>query len=382
MERVEPEKEPKARKKREPSAAKRACAPSPERLVMGVLIGDNPATGDDVAAAWGLGALEARSTSIQILRLRIGTRQWELIQRCPLPDYNLGRVAGDFGPGTYCVKLAPGCPAHLRNKNATINVSEELARENGWGKVEAPAAPQAPDVYALQAARTAQNALQRGVDPLDLATMIQTAVDRALQARGPAAVPPDPMAQMQQMESMFSMMARLEKSVAARFGHKTEEDVPEQPWYMGLLQAATPVLGAIAANLTAPRAAAVPQPPPQNPGVPTLPPPQAAAPEAPVYQYSEADKAILSPAAATLRPFLPHLANLDKGQPASQLADELAPWIPPSLYGAVVRLSELAQQDTAALAGVIGSNLATERWRDVIGALAATLGPLMQEGEG
>ena len=102
-----------------------------------------------------------------------------------------------------------------------------------------------------------------------------------------------------------------------------------------------------------------------------------------MYQYTEEDQRILAPAAGTVKPFLGMIASMDRGQPAAELAGELGGWLPPATYPAVIHLAKLAQADPAALAGVLGANMATPRWADVVGALGQMIGEQMgTEGEG
>ena len=93
-----------------------------------------------------------------------------------------------------------------------------------------------------------------------------------------------------------------------------------------------------------------------------------------IDKITPADRALLQPALAMLKPFTGLLAKMDTaGKTASEVADELAGYIPGACMDAMCRLSGLADEHGAEILGLIGPAIMTERWKAILKELKITL---------
>ena len=96
------------------------------------------------------------------------------------------------------------------------------------------------------------------------------------------------------------------------------------------------------------------------------------------YNLSETDKQIIAGSVRMLRPFVPLLLKMDKGQPVDEMRDDLLQWIPAGSWPGVVRLHELVLEHGPGLLGsLIAPELGNERWASVVQELAETMLSMM-----
>lgn len=137
-----------------------------------------PTTGQELLKAWDIPGDAWNSESVKVSRCIPGTREIELLETLPFPEYDLEAIAGTYGPGRYLLNPGPG---PYSRKNCTINVSQEFAARAGWQTVPAPLRAQ-----EILSQRTFNDATQRGIDPAMLQLMIDAAVAKAAPPPPPA----------------------------------------------------------------------------------------------------------------------------------------------------------------------------------------------------
>ena len=337
-----------------------------------------PTTPTEMAEGWQIPAALVDSCSVKVFRCIEGTKQRELVGSMPVTRYDLAQIAGEFGPGKY---LVCGSGRPISTRNATILVSDHLAAANGWGKL--PEAQRVPEAYQAKAMETVNRAVELGVNPVDLAAMIQTAVDGALSKQPKA---PDPMDQMRSMVSMFGMMNELRESArglvdlapAAPATGSTMADLIRE-----MMPAVLPLVPQLIAAL---RPA-----PPALPARPTLPnarekaAPALEAPSMPKIELNPTDQKLVGQAVMMLRPFLPMLRRMEaamQDKSSADVAGDLIQWIPSGVFGAVVRLAELTKEHgPQLLAQLLAPEMGTPRWAEIVEELAAIILEAFKEDE-
>lgn len=356
----------------------------------GGFAGSNPVDGQELMAAWELPPDAWQTTTVKTVRPRPGTRIEEIVNSCPLPEWNLDDLAARFGPGTY--RVAPG-PGPYRTKTATIHVSDEYARACGWGA----APPAAPKAQELVAARTLQQAAAGPTNPLDLMAMIETMMDRreaALLARlTPQQQGGGPEAMMAMMMKGFELSTQMIRGSMETARTLTTPAEPREPATLAdvLLQMGPQILGTIQqAMATAParQAPPVPHRPAPPPTAGTLPPatPAPAAPPEPeptmrniseetraaVGTLTEQENQAIAPAVGMFEPYAGRLVPFLGTTHPSILAAQVAGYIGPEMVDSVQALAVVAETRPAIL-GLIHDRLASPEGLELVRSLAAKL---------
>lgn len=314
-----------------------------------------PVDGQELMAAWELPPEAWERTSVKTTRFRPGSQQMELLASQTIADWNLEDLARSYGPGTYRVQAGPG---PYRTKNTTITVSREFADQAGFA-----AAPQnitQPSPHELMAARTFQQATTGAVDPLQMAAMIQTAVDKALervQPKGDSSLD----LILKGFELANSLTTRSMETAKNMLGVSPTLEPSARTWADVALELGPSLLGtlqqAISSNRTAPQA---PAPPPHaNPAAPTL----------STHQEPQPMKQNLPPIHPAAVPLLKIMGNYAPmlinhlSSPASpeDLASQLAGLLGADLDPAVIAAAEQVKVEGPAVLAHAHPQLATDK---------------------
>lgn len=346
-----------------------------------------PTNPDELAFHWQIPSDELIQVSVKILRAVKGTRDEELVDEVAGTDFNLGPIAGRFGPGLYFIRGGGRYSAKI----AKVPISEELARKHGFGR-----APDLPSAADLAAQRTLSEAAKKPTDPLDLAAAMELAAKRAAReaiqeimpqlnmAGGPArvATPTDTMGQFREMMAfMNGIREDVRRDVERSMGVSKPEPEEPAPWWAGLVQSLGPVLQSMVASRQAAPAPYQPQAIPPAAPVQAVGMAQPAAPAADpamnkpqLPTLTPQEQAAAAPAVKALQPWAGQLLQLG-AQPitAEEASSELVGLIPPVFYEALVQFDDLAQAKGPGLLGYIHPDMATERWREILHALAENL---------
>jgi hypothetical protein len=339
-------------------------------------------------AAWSSSPREVESLSVLVFRHKIGTPEKELVDHIPVTEYEFRKVARDFGPGTYYLK---GSAGKFQTCNAKFIISDEFARNSGYGRLPEPPPP--PPPQDLVAARTLQSVSQAaGIAPENLFAAIDRAIENSLNQRlGNGVISQAPINPMQalndqmtavemQMNFMEKMEARVRRSIAGQT--ESPEGGDDLSWGGLIRELVKAAPGLIAAMRPAP-ASMNHQPIRPMPNVEMMPPPPAPD-QVPTHEgeamkiqesLSLEDRQLIGPAVEMLKPFTALLvrAASDQNRPAIKIADDLSGWVPPECYEAVIRLGQLTQERGPGMLGVIGHEFISERWSEIIQALARNL---------
>lgn len=346
-----------------------------------------PTNPDELAFHWQIPSDELIQVSVKVLRAVKGTRDEELVDEVAGTDFNLGPIAGRFGPGLYFIRGGGRYSAKI----AKVPISEELARKHGFGR-----APDLPSAADLAAQRTISEAAKKPTDPLDLAAAMELAAKRAareafqeflpqLNAAGsPARVmsPTDTMGQFREMMGfMNGIREDVRRDVERSMGISKPEPEEPAPWWAPIVQSLGPVLQSILASR---QASAVLHQPPATPPATPAPALGMAHPSAPsvepamnkpsLPQLTPQEQAIATPAVKALQPWAAQLLQLG-AQPitAEEASAELVGLIPPVFYDSLIQFDELAQVKGSSLLGYIHPEMATDRWCEILHVLAENL---------
>ena len=357
-----------------------------QNFATGKLLPAAPMNPDELAEAWQVGRDDVETVTIKVFRQRLGTLEQELMESVPLVHYDGERVAGNFGPGTYYLRAAPGKYGRMGSK---LVISEALARSCGYGRIPVTAAD-------MQAQRTLRQAADGPTDPLDLIAAIETVLDRreAERNRGQALAPApvDPLAamrtQFEQIQSMMAFMGSLEeraiKTVEMRMGRQdfipTAEDT-NSSLLEKLLPKALDIFGQMMANRNAaadpaPARVSVDQVRDQAERIKVVnPTPQPQQPEAPPMPALTPDEQkAIGGAVMMLRPFAAQLVDMANGPASdSEIVLELADYMPGPMIPSLKALAAVVAKHGPVALGFINPGLATDRWTRILPALIAEL---------
>lgn len=367
-----------------------AIAPPPSVPVgeQGQFAGSAPTTAQELMRAWELSQESWNTERVKVFRHVMGTRTEQLVHECPLPEWSLERIAGRLGPGTY--RMAPG-PGPNRSKSATVHVGPEYAQDCGWG--EAP--PEAPRASELVARRTMEQAVHGPTDPLALAQMIETIMERRerdlMQRIQPQNQGMDAMTLMLKgFEMSNMMMSKSMEAAKSLVGVGGEEKGPATIADV-LMQLGPDILKTLQAVVTAPRpmpqAQPGPRPMPQaQPG--PRPMPQALPEPKPepepqevemsqetrdaVLKLTQEEQDAIAPAIGLFKPYVGKLTPMLGKFPASLLAGNIAGYIGPDFVDATIALKIISERDRSIL-GVIAPELDSEEGLKLVQELADKL---------
>jgi hypothetical protein len=372
---------------------------------VGKILPNCPTTAEDLVEQWSIPASEAMGVRVNVLLQRPGDLNPQLMCTVPALEYDMEKLAGDFGPGLYFIK---GNPHRWAVHSARFEVSEAFARRAGYGRIPTRAA----DALAV---RTLQDATKGPSDPVELIAAVEALLDRKLAERGqvvqaqPAMMNPA-VAMQTQAESMMSflgvmdqmesrMMAIAERRAGLR---PLDEAVPESSTFLELAKAFAPHVGPILSGLFGRMTngpASERQRPAMPSGTPALPnsatQPAPAAPGAPVEQpmnptgplpaLNSDESAAIAPAVRMLKPYTGMLAQVarDANQTDSQIAAGLSSYIGPAAWGYMLSLAELVRVKGRGVLGYIGPELMeSDRWPNILQELAAMIREWMKEDGG
>jgi hypothetical protein len=347
-----------------------------------------PMTADELATQWNVGADDAETITVKVLRVILGTREMEFIASVPLVDWSGERIAAKFGPGTYFIRPASG---PYERHSSKIPISEAMAREAGWGRINRP---------SVAEAAAAQTILQAGEGPTDPKALVM-AVSQMMDAKledfkrsigqspqNGLILPQNPMdmavAQMEQTEKIMQMMERLEKraeeTVARRMG-MVKEDAAVPDTNASILVALLPKALEIFGNMMSGRN----QTPPvqqihqvnpvhqvAQPGGPAV--MQAAlAQEAPSMPLlSQEEQEAIGGAVAMLRPFAGQLVSMAASSlPDTGIVDELEGFIPGAMVPGLQNLAVVVAKYGPSVLSAIHPALASDRWASILPQLVA-----------
>jgi len=333
-----------------------------------------PTDGRELMQAWELPSEAWESTTVKTTRAIRGTQQMELLASQTLADWSLDELARLFGPGTYRVQAGPG--PHYR-KNSTITVSREYAANAGFSSV-----PVQTDPLQLQAASTFQKAQAGPVSPVELAAMIQTAVNNA-QAQNQTR----PDSYMEAIMKGFDLANSM--SMKAMESAKTMIGIPsyardaimggEVSWPQVVLELAPTILGTLSqvfthAQATQPQPGTTIQTQPQSQpsqAMPTLPPPQGAQAMTPNPPQAPSNFPPPPPETQPVLALMSNYAGLLQGhlsgpEPAESLAEQLANLVGPALDPSIIALAEYVKANGPAILGNAGPAFATDRAASVV----------------
>lgn len=353
----------------------------------GRILPNCPTTAEDLVEQWQIPSDDAYTVRVAVMKQEPGDPSPQLMSSVPVLDYDMGAIAGKFGPGLYFIK---GQPHKWAVHSARFEVSEAYARANGFGRVPARAVD-------LVAARTLQEATKGPSDPAALLAALETMVDRKIAETRPVAVETSSVQMVpleRQAESMFQVMNIMDKMenrmmaiAERRAGLRPETDpVPSGSSTMELVRALAPYLGPLVhrmfAGPVAPQQAAPHQvahqiahhqaapvePPKQNEAAMSLP------------ELTPDEQAKIAPTVRALKPYASMLATIpqDMSKPDAELADGLGSYIPPALYPAIMDLAAVVRLKGPGVLGYIDPALVHPRWPAILSELSSMLAGAME----
>lgn len=353
----------------------------------GKFASEYPTDGRELVLLWEMPETALHSERVKIARYLPGTQQTQLVGDCPIVDFDLGQVTRDFGPGRYLLKPGPG---QYSARTCTLNLSEEYARANGWRSV--PMLPkQEPTATDAYLADRMTRATREALPAVDVATMIELAVQKALAAQ-PRAQTPDPTTSV--MSGFELAMTMMDK--ARNFVNPAAAVVEKEPASLGdaLMAHGPQLLGILQQGLSmlaAPKAAPAVQPAPARPQpMQTAPQPSAPVPTLPAGPHTRTEEEAMhevealhldqetanavGPILGVLNEFAPKLIHfLGMPIPASALGAQLAGMIGPDLEESALALAEVVALKGPGILGIRYPEMATPKAAEVVAACAAAL---------
>ena len=175
-----------------------------------------PTNGPDLIATWELPSQAHTSGRLKVSRKKYPTGELELLAEMLVQDYNLTRLAHDFGPGEFYLLLSADPQQLWKMRNCKIIVSPEYAAQAGYQTYppeRQPVQSYMPRISEANALQAAAGALggDRPLTVRDLAQLVEMVSDKtaeAIQRRQPTTPPiqGDPMqffgAVLQMQQSM------------------------------------------------------------------------------------------------------------------------------------------------------------------------------------
>jgi hypothetical protein len=324
-----------------------------------------PTTAEELMAAWELPPEAWERTTVKTTRFIRGTQQMELLSSCPLPEWSMDDLARTFGPGTFRIQAGPG---PYRTKNTTLTISRNYADAAGF----AAAPAYIPTPLEQQAAQTFKQATQGPVDPINLAAMIQTAVENALQRTQPKQETSALELVMKGFEMALTMTGRASE-VAKTMAAPVE--AAAKGWPDLISEVAPSLLATLQTAITAQRQPPLPaQAQPAQVQRPTLPPPALGAPPMPNPQTFPPAPPETVPILNIMRNYGPMLrGHLESPATPEELAGQLAGLLGPDLDPSIIATANYAREQGPEFLGNAAPYLATPKaaavliaWSDLI----------------
>lgn len=352
-------------------------------------VSEYPTDGRELCQLWDMPAECLQSEMLKIALYVPGTQQTELKDSIVLGSYHMEDVAGTFGPGRYLLKPGPG---QYRAKTCTLNISESFARTNGWREMPTLPPPRrerfvSPTDMFIQD-RMNQSS-QGPISPVDMSTMMELAITKALAAQNASRPQTDPVAPiMSGFELALTMMEKAKGIVnpgaVVEAEPLTLADVAlkHAPDILGILKQGLAMFSAAAAGPApqAPPPVKVVNPAPQAPHQPA---PQPAQPEErsmeapnllPLPELTQEQVEAVTPILGTLNSFAPTLIQfLESDKTADELGSMLAGMIGPDLEDSAIALSEIVQAHGPNILGIRYPALASEKAAMVVHVTAAKI---------
>lgn len=306
--------------------------------------------------AWEIPAEDWERMTVKTAQFKPGTQELQILFSCVPNEWFLSEVARKYGPGSYRVQAGPG---PYRQKNTTIHVSTHYARDAGY-QAAPPMAASIPDPNQMMAARTAQQALTGPVGPLELAQMIQTAVDTAISRIQPAQTALDPSALLLKGFEMASMMMGKASETMKLVNAPAVETAP-RGWADVLAENLPNVLDVLKTAMTARPQPIPPQPPPPAPTLANHAQPPTQPIGAAVPQFPEPPQACI-PLLQIMRSNAWALRGpLQSPQEPADLAGQLAGLLGPEMDESIIATAAHVQQFGPAILGSADPEFATPK---------------------
>lgn len=368
----DPEVEPTVKRRGRPAASvkrsrimieRQARAGTGEMIEsVGRILPSSPMCARDVVALWEIPQNEIDDVSVVVFRQVPGENAQETICSVPVRLFDFAKLTGKYGPGKYFLRGSAG-PFH--RKASTILVSDDLARANGYGRMDTPSAQ---DVHAVQTLTSAAQGAASGLgfDPTAFMAAIEKMVERALTARMPAPSVPD---QFGQMETMIALMDRFDARAERRLGIKPAQDpadeVEEETMTSSLLKNGPVILGLIADAFRR-------DPVPVQPTAKPL--PLRASSTAPVVDVfadlPEDQRKAVQIGLASLARFRDLLAHADKPSATpDQTAAQLIGFIPEQFAAPLLTLADVARVKGPLTLASLGDPFPSARWVEILQSL-------------
>jgi hypothetical protein len=263
-----------------------------------------------------------------------------------------------------------------------MNVSDEYAREAGFGRIIKPEpVPQIPTASDLVAMNTLHQVGQAGgMSAEQIVSAIEQAVTRISERNRPSN-PYDPMTEMdrqmaaveRQMDFMGKMEERVRRSIVAR---EEPAEMPEEFTLASVFKALAPAIPSIIASFRQQAPTHQPQPKIVNAS-------QTEEKQMSLPELSQEEKKIIAPSVSMLRPFGGMLSNAiqNTGTPDDALARQLGGFIPPNLYESTIALCDLVENRGHSILGHIHPSLVNPRWEPVMRIMKRELSAVLNQGE-
>jgi hypothetical protein len=337
-----------------------------------------PTTAAELVASWKIPPHEVDEVAGVLMKQQIGTQIRDIIARIAVRDFDLGTIAQNYGPGVYYFK---GVPGPYETRIVTLRVSDVFARAYGYGKI--PEAPSASDHLAVRTLREVSTT--SGVEDDRLIAAIERAAEKTTRAvldsmgiRPGTAANPDPMAQLNNMETMLVFMDRLEDR-AQRMAERRLGIQPKEEQSEGIMGTVNTIGALLLEMMKGRNTVHAAQPMPYNPppvGT-SAPSPQPAANPAEqiAAKLTEDEKQMLFLAVAGLRPFLGALLSLANrpGMTDEQRAAELSGYIPDACAAPMIALIGMKDRLGLDVLSLIGPQFATPQWGAILDNLKGIL---------
>jgi len=345
-----------------------------------------PTSGADLMAIWDLPQQAHRAGRLKVSRKRYPTNELELLDEMLVEEFDLGRLAHDFGPGDYHLLLSADPQKLWGLHNCKVSVAPEYAAARGFQvyqerqPVQSYTLPRISEANALQAAASALGQTDRPLKVSDLAQLMEMMADRTAEAitrRQPAQLPPmqgDPMqffgAVLTMQQSMEDRAFKVEERLMA--GRPVDVE-PNESSFAGDMMKLIPTL---LQAFKRPDPAPVPPAPAQAVYADNPPALQETPPMQPQIQIplTEEEAGRFALAVGMLRPWVPQVLNaLSTETDVTKVAADLEGFIPPRMEQQLVDLNRLVQERGVSVLALIHPDLATPRGAELMQKVAAIL---------
>lgn len=360
-------------------------SPSPKRKVQpradmqgaAPFVPSAPTTGAEAAANWGIQNADAHQTNLKIQRPIPGTRRLELLEDIPLMQWAMKDTAAQYGPGVYVIKPGGGV---FKDRQATIEVSEEFARRSGWNRIETAPPPSA--VLGMQLAQKASDSMGAGHLGMVLESVLKPIMERLERIESKNQNGFDPMAMITLLQTMEDkgqqrMIAQLDLLERLRGGKglKVEDTEEESGGMMAQLGKGLGLgLGELVMNLGKPKTQAIPT----NGMIPGTAVPSARTQEAQAVLttashvpsgWTAEEFAQVEPLAMLLKDYVPKLRAGRLMSDEEGMADTLLDILQPEAHAPLMTLAKKTEEMGPAALMVVDASLANDYWVKVVQTL-------------